>query len=294
MQLKNPVDPFGEVNVHPQPDGCLRIIATILMEPVKEGAQTGIAIDGSGSMQKAYGATAMVSTLFASTAVNYVNPVAQQMCSYLANKVDADGGTTAIYWATGPAGAQIEEIGDLTAQQAESFEFKGPQSWGTGTQLLPAVQYFVERFDDAEWGMYVFVSDGAIDDMDAVKDYTRQLATDIDVGRRFPVKLVLVGLGDEVNEAQLLELDDLDTGTDLDIWDHKLAAEMRHLAEIFAEVVDENVRVADSGVIKDSHGNLIKNYADVGLPAYLEFTLPPDATSFTLEVAGQSVTQPLS
>jgi len=130
MQLKNVVEPFGEVNIYPQPDGSLRIVATILMEPVKEGAQTGIAIDGSGSMQKAFGASAMVSSLFASTAVNYVKPVAQQMCAYLANKVDADGGTTAIYWATGPAGSQIEEIGDLTAQQAETFDFGGPKLWG--------------------------------------------------------------------------------------------------------------------------------------------------------------------
>jgi hypothetical protein len=272
MQLKNVVEPFGEVNVYAGPDDSKRIVATILMEPVKEGAQTGIAIDGSGSMQKAFGSTGMVSSLFASTATNYVEPVAQQMCAYLANKVDADGGTTAIYWATGPAGAQLEE---------------------TGTQLLPAVKYFVERFADAEWGMYVFISDGAVDDLEAVKDYTRQLAVDIDVGRRLPVKLVLIGLGDEVDEVQLAELDDLDTGTNLDLWDHKLAAEMRHLAEVFAEVVDENVRVADSGIIRDSHGNVVKNYSDVGLPAYLEFILPPDSTSFTLEVGGQAVTQPL-
>jgi len=142
--------------------------------------------------------------------------------------------------------------------------------------------------------MYVFITDGSIDDIEAVKEYTKQLAVDIDVGRRFPVKLVLVGMGEEVDEAQLLELDDLETGTDLDLWDHKLAAEMRHLAEIFAEVVDENVRVADSGVIRDSQGNLIKNFSDVGLPAYLEFTMPSGSTFFTLEVAGQSVTQPLT
>ena len=50
------------------------------------------------------------------------------------------------------------------------------------------------------------------------------------------------------------ELDDLDTGTDVDLWDHKLAAEMRLLQEIFAEVVDKNARVADHGRILDPHG----------------------------------------
>ncbi|MCB9078371.1 MAG: VWA domain-containing protein [Anaerolineaceae bacterium] len=293
MQLKNAVEPFGEVNVYDQPDGSKRIVATILMETITEGTQTGLAIDGSGSMQKAFGFTGMVSSIFANTATNHVKAVAQQMCSYLANKIDADGGTTAIYWATGPGGAQIQEIGDLTGSQAETFDFKGPQNWGSGTQLLPAVKYFVERFADADWGMYVFITDGAIEDLEAVKDYTRQLATDIDVGRRFPVKLVLIGLGEDVDQSQMEELDDLETGTDVDIWDHKLAAEMRHLAEIFAEVVDKNARVADSGTIKDSDGNMIKNYSDVGLPAYLEFILPPGSTSFTLEVGGQTIRQPL-
>ena len=54
-QLKNVVDPFGEVNVYPIAGGAVRVVATILMEPRKEGAQTGIALDGSGSMSKLYG-----------------------------------------------------------------------------------------------------------------------------------------------------------------------------------------------------------------------------------------------
>ena len=54
-QLKKIVDPFGEVNVYPAASGRLRVVATILMKPEKEGAQTGIALDGSGSMRKLYG-----------------------------------------------------------------------------------------------------------------------------------------------------------------------------------------------------------------------------------------------
>ena len=36
-QLKHVVDPFGEVNVYPSSGGKVRIVATILMEPHKEG-----------------------------------------------------------------------------------------------------------------------------------------------------------------------------------------------------------------------------------------------------------------
>src|SRR6516225_7390140 len=163
-QLKKVVEPFGEVNVHPA-GGKVRVVATILMEPHKEGAQTGIALDGSGSMSKLYGVEegggGFFATLFGTKKQthNEVTPVAQKICSYLARKIDADGGTTCIYWAVGPGGSQIQEVGDLRADEAERHVFGPPNDFGTGTQLLPAVRYFVDRFADAPWGFYVFITD---------------------------------------------------------------------------------------------------------------------------------------
>jgi hypothetical protein len=296
-QLKKVVEPFGEVNVYPS-GGRTRVVATILMEPNKEGAQTGIALDGSGSMAKLYGADGgarVLSSLFAQPkSENVVTPVAQRLCSYLARRIDADGGTTCIYWATGPGGGQIEVVGDLTADEAERHQFGPPKDFGTGTQLLPAVRYFVERFRNAPWGFYVFITDGELHDLDEVLNYSRNLAREIAAGRRNPVKFVLIGIGSEINEAQMTELDDLDTGTDIDLWDHKLAAEMRVLQEIFAEVVDKHARVADHGRILDASGRVIKDYKGAGLPAYLEFEVPSNSAYFTLEVNGQRVHQPLS
>src|SRR3954469_9663449 len=160
-QLKKVVEPFGEVNVFPIAGGGTRVTATILMEPRREGTQTGIALDGSGSMRKLYGQDTgggVVSSIFAKPRVeNLVTPVAQQLCAYLARTIDADGGTTCIYWATGPNGSQVEVVGDLTADQAEGHHFGPPRNFGTGTQLLPAVRYFVDRFSDAPWGFYIFI-----------------------------------------------------------------------------------------------------------------------------------------
>jgi hypothetical protein len=297
-QLKKTVEPFGEVNVYPAPGGATRVVATILMEPQREGAQTGIALDGSGSMRKLYGQETgggVVSSIFKKAAVhNEIAPVAQQLCAYLARKIDADHGTTCIYWAVGTDGKNIEVVGDLTADQAETYPFKGPGDFGTGTQLLPAVRYFVDRFKDAPWGFFVFITDGELFDLEAVKQYSTQLAREIAAGRRNPVKFVLIGLGPEVNERQLEDLDDLDTGTAIDLWDHKLAAEMKQLQEIFAEVVDRNARVSDNGKILDPQGRVVKNYSDTGLPALLTFDMPAGATYFTLEVNGQQIHQPLS
>jgi hypothetical protein len=299
-QLKKVVEPFGEVNVYPSSGGKVRVVATILMEPHKEGAQTGIALDGSGSMSKLYGIEEGGGGFFASLfgakkqTHNEVTPVAQRVCSYLARKIDADGGTTCIYWAVGPGGSQIEEIGDLRADEAERHIFGPPKNFGTGTQLLPAVKYFVERFRDAPWGFYVYVTDGELHDLDEVKRYSVQLARDIAARRRNPLKFVLIGVGPSVNEEQMEELDDLETGTPIDLWDHKLAAEMRMLQEIFAEVVDKNARIADNGRVLDPQGHTVKDYSDTGMSAYLEFEMPASAQYFTLDVNGNKIHQGLS
>jgi hypothetical protein len=296
-QLKKPVEPFGEVNVHPQPSGAIRVVATILMEPRREGTQTGIALDGSGSMSALYAAPnpGFFASLFgtAKPPMNEITPTARKICAYLARKLDADGGTTCIYWATGPAGSQIEVVGDLTADQAEQHFFGEPKQFGTGTQLLPAVEYFVERFKDAPWGFYVFITDGELHDLEAVKDYSTRLARDVAAGRRKPLKFVLIGVGDSINEGQMEELDDLDTGTEIDLWDHKIAAHMRILQEMFAEVVDKNARVSETGRILDPHDKVIKNYSDTGVPALLEFELPAGSRYFVLEVEGQRIRQDL-
>src|SRR5438067_377115 len=200
-QLKKVVEPFGEVNVYPAGGGKTRVVATILMEPRREGTQTGIALDGSGSMSKLYGVGessggGFLASLFGKKQPlpNQVTPVAQKVCAYLARKLDADGGTTCIYWAVGPGGSQVQVLGDLTADQAEGHVFGPPDDFGTGTQLLPAVRYFVDRFQDAPWGFYVFVTDGELHDLDAVKAYSTKLAREVASRRRRPVKFVLIGV----------------------------------------------------------------------------------------------------
>jgi hypothetical protein len=284
-QLKKVVDPFGEVNVYTAGPGKVRVVATILMEPRKEGSQTGIALDGSGSMSSLYG--------HHGGRDNQVTPVAQTICAYLARKIDADGGTTCIYWATGADGAQIEVVGDLRAEEAERHVFGPPRHFGGATHLLPAVQYFVERFADAPWGFYVYITDGELNDLEEVKKYSTWLAREVAAGRRNPLKFVLIGVGPGINEQQMEELDDLDTGTEVDLWDHKIAAEMRVLQEIFAEVVDKNARVADRGRILDAGGKVVKDYSDTGLPAYLEFEMAAGSACFVLDVNGQQVRQDL-
>lgn len=282
------------------------------MEPLIEGSQTGIAIDGSVSMAKngSFGIQGAAAPKSVSREIvfgegrrslahyveskNQIQSFCQEMVPYLAEKLDADGGTTVIYWACGAKGGAIEELGDFSADQARSAKYSGPQVWGTGTKLLPALSYFVDRFEDADWGFYVFVTDGRIDDMEAVIQYSLKLAKSIKAGKRKPVKLVLIGVGAEVDEAQLAALDDLPDTHDAqaDLWDHKIAADLRSLTDVFAEVVDAGQIVAPFGRVRDESGKIIAQWSD-GLPAAIEFEIAKSAKFFILEVPGGEIKQPL-
>src|SRR5262245_56900186 len=121
-QLKRVVEPFGEVNVYPASGGKVRVVATIVMEPRREGTQTGIALDGSGSMSGSYKVEesgGFFASLFGKKKSgppnNEITPIAQKVCAYLAKNLDADGGTTVIYWAVGPGGSKVQEVGDPRA-----------------------------------------------------------------------------------------------------------------------------------------------------------------------------------
>lgn len=294
-----------------------------------EGWQTGVALDASASMKDWYGRS-MTGSLsedvkkeyfrrgwirerisdgrrshgitdegrhdaiargYLRVSENIVQPLAREFIGYLAGNLDADGGTTVIYWACGDGGG-IEVAGDFTTEQCATLELGGPREagFGQGTLLIPAVKYFEERFRDAARGMYVVLTDGSLDDLDEVKAYTKRLAKRVQAGERNAIKFVLIGIGDRIDESQMEELDDLDTGTDVDVWDHKIAKEMRSLIEIFAEVVDENQIVAPSARIYDSSGQMVKQFAD-GLPASVSFRLPASATWFELEVGGERIRQ---
>jgi hypothetical protein len=325
---------FGEVNIRDD-GSLLHVQFTILMEPQgtdAEGWQTGVALDGSASMKNWYGRQLkgrvpqdieadyiekgwivqqvqdgkLLKVLqreayedglqrgYLQMSENIIEAKAREFISYLASNLDADGGTTLIYWACGD-GAELEVVGDFTANECKTLSIQGPSKvkFGNGTHLLPALRYFADRFPDAPHGMYVFVTDGKLDDLDAVKRYTMTLAKEIAAGRRNSVKCVLIGIGDSIDESQMEELDDLDTGTDVDVWDHKIAQEMRNLTEIFAEVVGENQIIAPLGAILDAQGQIARKFSD-GVPARITVQLPHGTPWFELEVMGQRIRQSIA
>jgi hypothetical protein len=220
---------------------------------------------------------------------NIVEPLVRDFIAYLANELDSEGKTTVIYWACGD-GSAYEVIGDFTAEQCKKLEIKGPKSvtFGTGTKLTPSLKYFADRFADIPRAMFVFVTDGKLDDLDSVKSYTKELAKAIEAGKRNTLKCILIGVGAKIDEKQMIELDDLSTGTDVDIWDHKIASEMRALNEIMVELVDEVLDI--TATIYDESNQAVAKFTD-GLPANVTFSMPTTSNYFELEVNGRRIRQ---
>lgn len=289
------VNPLGKVIVEYMPDKTKKVKVYLLAEHIRKGVQTGIAIEGSKWMKEAYGYSSGLGSLMTKeNKPNLLSIVAQKTGSYLARKVDDDGNTTLLYWSTGQKGDEIEIIGELSAYEIEQFNFTGPKVFGEYVKLLPAIRYFVDHFAGAQWGMYVFFTQGRIDDLEAVKQYSNELAKEIADARRHPLKLVLIGVGQKINDANLKLLDNLNTGTFVDLWDYRIAAEMKDVMEIFTELGDTNTIVAPNGRILDASGQTIMDYSASGMPALLMFSLPADSRSFQLEFADKKIVQPIS
>ncbi len=333
---------FGELNVQQSIAEC-HVQFTIAMEPqgrFAEGWRTGLALDASASMKRAYGrkVEARVDPELLTSYIkqgrlrssiedgepirkiqhdafvemqergyeisyteNILQPLVQNFAAYLAGSLDRTGKTSLIYWGCGE-GDGVQALGEFDAASCQELAIAGPATFQLGktTQLLPAIAHFtnqnpinqnpINQYSQAQRGIYVFLTDGRIDDLEQVKNYTKELALEMAVGKRNYVKLVLIGIGNDVDRYQLQELDDFDTGLDIDIWDYKVANEMSNLSQIFAEVINENEIIAENGAIYDDIGTCVKSYSN-GLPAKVDFVMRYDSQWFELEVANQRIRQ---
>lgn len=286
------IKPFGRVSIRYLPDGHKAIRAWLSLKHVREQTQTGIAIEGSVRMAMQFGRRGILGCTQRHPPVqrNLVALVTQKMGSYLARRCDADRHTTVVYWGTG-TGEGVELVGDLSAFQVEQHDFAGPQTFSRRVCLLPAVQYFVDRFVDSPWGMYYFLTTGHVDDLAAVDEYSKDLASKICSGQRNPIKFILVGIGERIARTVLRRLDTLKTGTPLDLWDYWIVKDVPDLFKMYPEMIDSHRVVGTQGVVRNSAGTIVADYRKSGVPSLLRFELSEDASRFSVDMGRLAVTQ---
>ena len=328
------VDPFfGKVSYR-RMAGEIEVTFTVMPESVGEGWRAGIALDGSVSMQGVYGKMIMGNIpdemlrryrkkdwareqvrdgekftvvsrrgwedAFANGLVrwteNIAEPVGRDLMQHLANAVDARGRTAVAYFGCGLKGDEIEEFKEVRGEQCENFEVGGPldTTFGRESQMLPALKFYDESFANDPGSLVVFVTDGGLKDLDAVKAYSKGIAKRIASGKRNPMKCVLIGIGEDLDDAPLQELDDLVTNTNVDLWDYLKADGLREASDLIREIVEENaLATGEPTRALDSRGNEAQSWPD-GMPARVTFTMPDTSNLFELELPeGQTVKQEL-
>ncbi|MDY6992038.1 MAG: hypothetical protein SVR94_05455 [Pseudomonadota bacterium] len=299
-KILHPVRPLADVNVLTQADQSHEIVVCFMPDPVLivgEGrSQALLALDASASLRSEYG----YGGAFGGQP-NFVEMVARKIGALL-TEVTQTGKAEAIYWAVSHDGSQIEPLGEYDAQAWEQIEIIGPRQhvWGKGTQLLPAIQYCVDNTaQNSDWTMGVFITDGVIEDETECLEYCFQLGQKLAQGQHNPLKLVLIGVGKQIDKAQLERFDDMFEGTALqvDLWSTGIAYSMRDEADIlnvlYGELMDETMQVAAYGEVRDSHNHLLKSWSE-GLPGKFRFTLPAGETQFTIIAETHQIVQDIS
>lgn len=274
--------------------------ATLLHDPTVEGLDMAIYIDGSGSMSEEYEYKPRYGSFWrwltrnpTELLPNQVEPQVHWMLEYLATK-DRNGLLRVAYWACG-MGSDIEVIGELKGSDVKNYRFPGPDKQGAKTMLKPAVEDYIAYLKTqvpvgAKQGCAVIITDGVIDDAEAVKSYSRRVAQEIVEGRLPKTNFVLVGMGDAIDEEQLEDICHQEYPGLGHLWCHRIAEQITEVAQLVAVLVDENMTVATGGTIYDHRNRVIKTY-EGRLPAVLEFQVPEGCTHFALEVNGQRFTQ---
>ena len=294
MTIKKASPLFGDVTVYPSKEGQQRVEIYIRLQNKVEGMQIGIAIDGSSSMQSMF--AAQTPKLFRRPGDNVMETIVRSLCKYACD-YSSDGTVLPIYWAIGAGGKEIESLGKLDATTVETMPLEGPSNsrWGTGTLLLPALDYFLAEFADAPWSFLLLITDGVIGDLDAVIARSMAIAPEILEGKRGKCKFILVGVGEEFSEDQIEKIDNMFNGTPfenkIDLWDGKFAAKMSELQEIWDEV-DFGIKLPGSVHIFDDNGKEVVSYLDE-IPQCMSFLVPEGTASVKLEMAGISIIQPL-
>jgi hypothetical protein len=261
----------------------------------KTGLVTGAAIEATGGMRTYFG-TGPFSR-------GQIRGPALALAEIL-SLLDKRGGTAMLYWGTENT-ESFQYLGFRTAEQWRAYTFAPPRAFGRSGCLLPAIRYFTEGIHPTTGrsfaeegkllGVFVYILDGAIQDFPAVRDYCLQLAEQIETDRRSPVRLVLVGFGQQYIEqdgGQARALAAHFARMNTPVVASVVADDLASIPRVASEVIMTNQVVAETGCVFDADGRAVRHFPN-GLPGTIEFLLPSDSIAFSVSVGGQVYRQEL-
>jgi hypothetical protein len=218
---------------------------------------------------------------------NIAEPRAREFLSYLANQVDARDASTFLFFGCENS-IGWADLGEVKAEMSSDAPISSADdfSFGEESRLLPLLQYMVAKCVDVPRTIVVVLTDGRFSDLADVKSYSENLALLIHARQRHFMKFVAIGLGKDVDQDALAELDGMSTGNNTELWDTILETDVQAPREIFTGIVSEEQIVAPQALIFDGSGQVVKEFPD-GLPVKASFRMPLGSTSFSLQIPPQ-------
>jgi len=205
------------------------------------------------------------------------------------SELDSDHGVQ-VYLACLGDGTQAYDLGNHTQDELEHLRIdlnKLDLKLGSGTYLLPALKKAVQEVVVASgcaYGFLALVTDGRFADMDRIKSWATDLAGKISRGEHPLTKIVLIGF-DDADAGQLEELDNLETGTDVDIFNALAVSTLKDAMELLnSEAITGGMMIAPGGRL-EVNGQAVKSF-EGGLPQRIDATIPAALSSVTLVVQG--------
>ena len=278
---------YGRVRVVPKEHSDNFIAQGMYKKVMVDGVQMNVLTEEAKQAAKRNG-------WFEYTPNNIRSPVCQIAENLIRtfSKGGSESGTCElIYWACGDLGDEIEFAGEVSISELSSLEISGPttRSFGDGTRISPAFNYFSEKHRDSN-SVFVFITDGRIDDEQAIVSATISVAREIKEGRRKPVKCTLLGVGRKVDRQQFARLDDLEMPedvADIDIWNAIIFQEVRDLNDAWSEIFDPNTVIGTVLKVFDHQGDLVHQQTDE-VKALITFEMPMGSEAFILEIDGET------
>jgi hypothetical protein len=288
---ENRNDFFGELKYARLPNGN-RQVELVVMPGDDAGAEfavNALAIDGSSSMTQEFGRHLPP---ILQKQNNKVQPFAQALGGFLAK--NSLGKCGLAYWACGDDGTAIEPVGMYSREEYQSLKVAGPGDFGGATRLAPIVRYLWDQvFAEAERpGVAVVLTDGMWADQADVLKLTQQICDEVASERRKLMKIVLLIYVTDATRTEdqlariedaMNEVDDYDSGTEIDVWDHKWVDYLTQFGQIYIELVKDWPLGVGGNVVDPSGTSLL---ARDEFKFGISFELPAGAQSFKLILDG--------
>lgn len=274
-------------------NGDLRVQLGLPVKALEGATNCAFGMDGSGSMQTHYKHSGWGPTKKPSEVETFIHKTG----SFVA-QLDSDHGVQVYLWATGD-GHMVVDLGNFPADKLETLSIKTTVDsqdkdsvpLGSGTFLRPALQKMWQEISvdpKADMAYLVLATDGNLNDYDDVCRWATEKAKAIAAKQIKPFKIVLVGF-DDANPQQMEGLDNLDTGTDVDIFDAQSATDLEGAANhLTDEALTSEFTVAESGWL-ESNGS--KWNFEGGVPQRIDMKVGTNLKDITLVIVegGQEV-----